>query len=111
MFTVETENIQGYVDAPKFLTERQSTYIALIADDGNRFLSYGIVEGTILFVDLEIEYIQGELSCFVNKKKEFATMRFCLMMKIQQFCFRTFLVIHFDTLFLPECVKRVSMSK
>ena len=29
----------------------------------------------------------------------------------QQFCFRTFLVIHFDTLFLPECVKRVSMSK
>ena len=40
MFTVETENIQGYVDAPRFLTERQSTYIALIADDGNRFLSY-----------------------------------------------------------------------
>ena len=38
-------------------------------------------------------------------------MRFCLMMKMQQFCFRTFLVIHFDTLFLPECVKRVSMSK
>ena len=35
------------------------------------FLSYGIVEGTTLFVDLEIEYIQGELSCFVNKKKEF----------------------------------------
>lgn len=71
MFTVETENIQGYVDAPRFLTERQSTYIALIADNGNRFLSYGIVEGTILFVDLEIEYTKGELSCFVNKKKEF----------------------------------------
>ena len=71
MFTVETETIQRYVDAPHFLTERPSTYIALIADDGNRFLSYGIVEGTILFVDLEIEYIQGELSCFVNEKKEF----------------------------------------
>lgn len=52
MFTVETETIQRYVDAPHFLTERQSTYIALIADDGNRFLSYGIVEGTVLFVDL-----------------------------------------------------------
>ena len=59
MFTVETETIQRYVDAPHFLTERQSTYIALIADDGNRFLSYGIVEGTVLFVDLEIEYTKG----------------------------------------------------
>ena len=38
-------------------------------------------------------------------------MRFCLMMKMQRFCFRTFLAIRFDTLFLPECVKRVSMSK
>lgn len=35
----------------------------------------------------------------------------CLMMKMQQFCFRTFLAIRFDTLFLHECVKLVSMSK
>ena len=44
MFTVETENIQGYVDAPRFLTERQSTYIALIADNGNRLAVFWILD-------------------------------------------------------------------
>lgn len=71
MYKAKSEPSKNYVCAPTFLLKRHNNYIALIADDGNHFLAYGIVEGTTLFVDLEAEYEENILSCFINKQEEF----------------------------------------
>ena len=71
MYTVKSESIKSYVDAPMFLRKKRRHLIALIADDGNHFLAYGIVEGSTLFVDLDAEYEENTLSCFINKQGQF----------------------------------------
>ena len=56
MFAIKTESIKSYVEAPKSLLKEHRNLIALIADNGNHFLAYGIVEGTTLYIDLDAEY-------------------------------------------------------
>lgn len=71
MLKFDTESIESYVQIPPCLYEKKSTYIALIADDGNHFLNEGITEGATVFIDLEAEYEEGMINCFVNKQREF----------------------------------------
>lgn len=40
--------------------------VVFIAACGNHFLNYGVTEGMYLFFDLEKEYKEGQLSCFVS---------------------------------------------
>lgn len=75
MFKFDTNSIEIYVQIPPFLLKRRSTYIALIADGGNHFLHDGIVEGTTFFVDLEAEYEQDKLCCFISEQGEFKLHR------------------------------------
>ena len=44
MFAINTESIKSYVETPKSLLKEHHILIALIADNGNHFLAYGIVE-------------------------------------------------------------------
>ena len=53
MFAIKTESIKSYVETPKSLLKEHRNLIALIADNGNHFLAYGIVEGTTLYIDLD----------------------------------------------------------
>ena len=53
MFAIKTESIKSYVETPKSLLKEHHNLIALIADNGNHFLAYGIVEGTTLYIDLD----------------------------------------------------------
>ena len=75
MFKFDTNSIESYVQLPPFLLKRRSTYIALIADGGNHFLQDGIIEGTTIFVDLEAEYENDKLCCFVSEQREFKLHR------------------------------------
>ena len=68
MFAIKTESIKSYVETPKSLLKEHHNLIALIADNGNHFLAYGIVEGTTLYIDLDAEYEENTLSCFINKQ-------------------------------------------
>lgn len=71
MFAIKTESIKSYVEAPKSLLKEHRNLIALIADNGNHFLAYGIVEVTTLYIDLDAEYEENTLSCFINKQGQF----------------------------------------
>lgn len=71
MFAIKTESIKSYVETPKSLLKEHHSLIALIADNGNHFLAYGIVEGTTLYIDLDAEYEENTLSCFINKQWQF----------------------------------------
>ena len=44
MFAIKTESIKSYVEAPKSLLKEHRNLIALITDNGDHFLAYGIVE-------------------------------------------------------------------
>lgn len=68
MFAIKTESIKSYVETPKSLLKEHHNLIALIADNGNHFLAYGIVEGTTLYIDLDAEYEENTLLCFINKQ-------------------------------------------
>lgn len=68
MFAIKTESIKSYVETPKSLLKEHRNLIALIADNGNHFLAYGIVEETTLYIDLDAEYEENTLSCFINKQ-------------------------------------------
>lgn len=68
MFAIKTESIKSYVEAPKSLLKEHRNLIALIADNGDHFLAYGIVEETTLYIDLDAEYEENTLSCFINKQ-------------------------------------------
>ena len=65
MFAIKTESIKSYVEAPKSLLKEHRNLIALIADN------YGIVEETTLYIDLDAEYEENTLSCFINKQGQF----------------------------------------
>lgn len=71
MFAIKTESIKSYVEAPKSLLKEHRNLIALIADNGDHFLAYGIVEETTLYIDLDAEYEENTLSCFINKQWQF----------------------------------------
>ena len=71
MFAIKTESIKSYVETPKSLLKEHHNLIALIADNGNHFLAYGIVEGTTLYIDLDAEYEENTLLCFINKQVQF----------------------------------------
>lgn len=71
MFAIKTESIKSYVEAPKSLLKEHRNLIALIADNGDHFLAYGIVEETTLYIDLDAEYEENTLSCFINKQGQF----------------------------------------
>lgn len=71
MFAIKTESIKSYVEAPKSLLKEHRNLIALIADNGDHFLAYGIVEETTLYIDLDAEYEKNTLSCFINKQGQF----------------------------------------
>ena len=71
MFAIKTESIKSYVEAPKSLLKEHRNLIALITDNGDHFLAYGIVEETTLYIDLDAEYEGNTLSCFINKQGQF----------------------------------------
>ncbi len=71
MFAIKTESIKSYVEAPKSLLKEHRNLIALITDNGDHFLAYGIVEETTLYIDLDAEYEENTLSCFINKQGQF----------------------------------------
>lgn len=68
MFEVKQDEIKGYIDFPgSYCKNAHNNLIGLIADNGNHFLKYGIVEGTCCIFDTEKPYIEGVLSCFMKE--------------------------------------------
>lgn len=68
---IKESDIECYIELPKCFMEGCSDKIVVFcADDGNHFISYGIYEGMFLFFDLEKDFKEGWLSCYVNKSDD-----------------------------------------
>lgn len=64
------EKIQSYISISGELFPNTSNSLFLgIADDGNHFLEDGIREGTRLVFDREKPHKAGELSCFMDSRR------------------------------------------
>lgn len=65
MFKIPEEDIQSYMAIPPEFTNgvRRDT-VVFVADGGNHFTHYGIVEGMFLIFDLGTRFKKGHLSCF-----------------------------------------------
>ena len=67
MSSFDSCDVRQYIRIPEFFCEGISEKtVVLPADGGNHFTHWGICEGTLLFVDLEKDYQEGQLSCFKN---------------------------------------------
>ena len=70
MGSLDSCDVSHYIRIPEFFYEGCSERIVVFpADGGNHFTHWGIYEGTYLFVDLEKDYQEGQLSCFKNNRK------------------------------------------
>ena len=63
----EAEAIREYVCCTPSIFKSESNHLFLaIADDGNHFIDFGIIEGTLLVFDGELPAEDGKLSMYAD---------------------------------------------
>lgn len=69
MSSLDNCDVKEYISIPEYFCKGLSKKVVIFtADGGNHFTHWGIYEGTFLFIDLENEYMEGQLSCFRNSQ-------------------------------------------
>lgn len=68
---LDEADVQEYVNLPtNVFKDCGKNTVIFIADGGNHFTHYGIVEGMFLFFDPDKPFKEGHLSCFMNYRNE-----------------------------------------
>lgn len=66
---IDERDVTEYVNVPECFMQGCSKNIVIFqADGGNHFTDYGIYEGMFLFFDMNKDFKEGRLSCYINKR-------------------------------------------
>lgn len=68
---IDERDVTEYVNVPECFMQGCSKNIVIFqADGGNHFTDYGIYEGMFLFFDMNKDFKEGRLSCYINKRDD-----------------------------------------